>query len=327
MRPDERIDVGVIGVGSMGQHHARVYDDLPAANLVGVHDVDENRAVGVADRYGASAVGLDELLDRVDAASVVVPTEYHYDVTTACLDEDVAALVEKPVVGDLEQGRELLSKAKRADVPVQAGHVERFNPAVQTLEELLADQSIVGIDSRRLGPPPERRIDDSAVFDLMIHDIDIVLSLLDEEPASVKSVGRRDNGHVSALLEFPSAPLVSLTASHLTQRKVRTLEVTAEECLIELDYIDQSIEIHRHSVPEYVTDGDGVRFRHESVVERLQVPSDEPLRAELESFLEVVASRDEPRVPLEDGLNAIEVAQQIELQGLQGPARQELTHD
>ena len=311
-REHRSIDVGVIGVGSMGRHHARVYDSLPRANLVGVFDVDGRRARQVARKHGAASMDLETLLSSVDAASVAVPTAHHYDVTTACLDADVAALVEKPVVGDLEEGRRLQEQAARADVPVQVGHVERFNPAVNTLEALADDLSIVSVTAERLGPPPDRRIDDSAVLDLMIHDVDVVCSLLDETPTSIESSGVEQNRHASALLEFDSGRLASLTASRLTQRKVRSLRITARECLVDLDYIDQSIEIHRRSFPEYVERDGDVRFRHESIVERPRVPNDEPLRRELESFLEVVETGETPAVTIEDGLTALEIARRID---------------
>jgi predicted dehydrogenase len=327
MSRDQPLDVGVIGIGSMGQNHARVYDDSTAARLVGVCDADPERAAAVAAEYGVPAMGIDRLLDSVDAASVVVPTPYHYEVTSQCLDAGVATLVEKPVVDDLEAGRKLRVKAKRADVPVQVGHIERFNPAVETLTELLENRSVVAIASRRLSPTPNPPIDDSAVFALMIHDIDIALTLLDETPIAVRSIGVLDNEHVTSLFEFESGVMASLTASHVTQRKIRTLEVTTKECLIQLDYMNQSIEIHHRSSPEYVEDGGRVRLRHESTVEHLWVPNTEPLRNELESFVEAVALNKPPRVSLDDGLRAIELAQRIEKQGLTTPTQTGRFHD
>ncbi|UTF52061.1 Gfo/Idh/MocA family protein [Natronosalvus rutilus] len=316
MQTERRIDVGVIGVGSMGRQHARVYAGLPEANLVGVFDVDDERAARVAGEHGAAAMDLESLLASVDAASIAVPTVHHYDVAVQCLEADVAMLIEKPLVTNLEEGRRLRSRTNRADVPVQVGHVERFNPAVVTLRKIVEDLSIISIHTERLGPPPNRRIDDSAVLDLMIHDIDVVLSLLDESPTSVKSTGVNDNRHASALLEFDSGIMASLTASRLTQRKVRRLTVTARECLVELDYIAQSIAIHRNSIPKYAERDGNVRFQHESVVERPQVPNEEPLRNELEAFVQAVASNETPTVTIDDGLAALELTHQIEAQAM-----------
>jgi predicted dehydrogenase len=315
MQSERQLDVGVIGVGSMGKNHARVYGGLPAANLVGVFDVEEDRATAVASEYGASPMGLEDLLASVDAVSIAVPTAYHHDVATRCIDARVAMLIEKPIVEDPEIGRKLQSEARAAGVPIQVGHIERFNPAVRTLEELIDDLSIVSISTKRLGPPPEREIGDSAVLDLMIHDVDVVLSLLDAEPTAIRSSGVNGNRHAAALLEFDSGTMASLTASRLTQRKVRTLEVIAEECLVELDYIDQSIEIHRQSIPEYVANNGDIRFRHESLIERPHISNEEPLRAELASFIEAVASNEPPQVTIGDGITALEIAQRIEALG------------
>jgi predicted dehydrogenase len=311
MASERPLDVGVIGVGTMGKNHARVYDELYEANLIGVYDIDAERASAVADRHGTTASTLEKVLERADAVSVAVPTDHHYAVASTCLETGVPTLLEKPVVDDLEAGRKLRAKANATGVPVQVGHVERFNPVVETLERIVDGLSVISVATRRLGPPPNRRIDDSAVLDLMIHDIDVVLTLLDETPVGVRSCGVAGDRHAAALLQFPEA-MASLTASRLTQRKVRTLEITARECLVEVDYIDQSIEIHRRSVPEYVEHGGDVRFKHESVVERPHVPNDEPLRNELGSFLESVRTGKPPRVTIDDGIAALEIAQQIE---------------
>ncbi|ELY56411.1 Gfo/Idh/MocA family protein [Natronococcus jeotgali] len=311
-----QIDVGVIGVGSMGQHHARVYNELPEANLVGLFDADDERAAEVAADHGVSALPLDELLENVDAVSIVVPTEYHYDLATQCLDANVGILIEKPVLEDLDQSADLRSRVEHANVPAQVGHIERFNPAVTQLEEIVDDLSIVSIRSQRLGPEPERTIEDSAVLDLMIHDIDVVLSVLGQTPIRVQSAGVDENRHASALLEFEDNVMASLTASRKTQQKVRTLEITAEECFIELDYIDQSLEIHRSSIPEYIEENGDVRFKHESIVERPTIRNAEPLRRELESFVETVSGNGIPDVTVEDGINALEVAEAIETTAL-----------
>ncbi|WP_281194366.1 Gfo/Idh/MocA family protein [Halorubrum sp. F4] len=306
------IDVGVIGVGSMGQHHARVYDELNDVNLVGIADADTKRANEVAKKHDTEVRETEDLLEDVDAVSVVVPTQYHYDVVTTCLDEHVATFVEKPALGSLDRADDLLSKVETADVPVQVGHIERFNPAVTTLRDIIDDLSVISVRARRLGPEPDRAIQDSAVIDLMIHDIDIVLSLFDETPTSIAGSGSRGGRHASALLEFEGDRMASLTASRKTQRKVRTLEITTEECFIEVDYLDQSIEIHRNSVPEYIEKDGNVRFSHESIVERPVVQNGEPLQRELESFIEAVKTETSPEITVEDGLDALSVALEIE---------------
>ncbi len=311
--PREQLDVGVIGVGSMGKHHARVYNKLPEANLVGVCDDDDEQAREVAQQYATEAIRQTALLERTDAVSIAVPTQYHFETAQACLDAGVATFIEKPILGSLERADAFQTAVNHADIPVQVGHIERFNPAVSKLAEIIPDLSVVSIRAQRLGPPPERTIDDSAVTDLMIHDIDVVLSLLGESPVDVHSAGVDDNRHAAALLEFESETMANLIASRKTQRKVRTLEITAEECYVELDYIDQSIEIHRNSMPEYIRENGGVRFKHESIIERPSVSNAEPLREELASFCEAAATGGEPDVTVADGIEALAVARWIEL--------------
>lgn len=308
------VDVGVIGVGSMGQNHARVYSELSNATLVGVYDSDETIAQSVATRYDTSVYDPEQLLDRIDAVSIAVPTQYHYEFARDCLEAGVATLIEKPIVEKPSNGRRLRRIVDQTSVPLLVGHVERFNPAVQTLATLCDDLTIKAITANRLGPPPDRKITDSAVLDLMIHDIDIVRSLVGRDPIAVHSTGVEDRRHATALLEFESDVMATLTASRMTERKVRRLEITAKECYVELDYIDQSIEIHRHSVPAFVENDRGVQFRHESLVERPHVPNHEPLRNELETFLDVTRGIIRPPVTLDDGLAALSIARKIDHQ-------------
>jgi predicted dehydrogenase len=308
------IDVGVVGVGSMGQHHARVYNQLSGANLIGIADADTQRAAEVAEQYETDHLSTEELLTDAEAVSVVVPTQYHYDVVTSCLDKGVATLIEKPILKSLDMAEKLLSEIEKAGVPVQVGHIERFNPAVSVVSKIANDLDILSVRARRLGPEPDRRIQDSAVLDLMIHDIDIVLSLFEEMPTAVTGTATREGRHASALLEFGPDRIASLTASRKTQKKVRVLEITSEECFIEIDYLDQSVEVHRNSVPEYIEEDGAIRFKHESLVERPVVQNGEPLRRELNSFAQAVKDGSTPEVTAQDGVDALSVALDIEKQ-------------
>lgn len=308
------IDVGVVGVGSMGQHHARVYNQLSGANLIGIADADTQRAAEVAEQYETDHLSTEELLTDAEAVSVVVPTQYHYDVVTSCLDKGVATLIEKPILKSLDRAEKLLSEIEKAGVPVQVGHIERFNPAVSVVSKIADDLDILSVRARRLGPEPDRRIQDSAVLDLMIHDIDIVLSLFEEMPTAVTGTATREGRHASALLEFGPDRIASLTASRKTQKKVRVLEITSEECFIEIDYLDQSVEVHRNSVPEYIEEDGAIRFKHESLVERPVVQNGEPLRRELNSFAQAIKDGSTPEVTAQDGVDALSVALDIEKQ-------------
>lgn len=305
-------NVGVVGVGSMGQHHARVYSELTSAELVGVADVDEERAKRIAENYGTTAMERDELFDRVDAVSVAVPTEFHYPVVSSCIEQGVDVLVEKPFVREPKRGAELVERAAANDTIIQVGHVEQFNPTVITLSDIVTDLDIISIRTQRLGPPPERSIQDSVIFDLMIHDLDVVLTLLDEEPASMEAVDVQNNDHAIALLQFPSDTIAMLITSRVTQQKVRRLEITAESCFVVADYLEQSIKIHRHSTPEFIKKQGDMRYQHQGLVERPMVDNGEPLKRELDSFVETVADGGEPDVSAEQGLRAVEYIRQLD---------------
>ena len=306
-----KLAAGVIGVGSMGYHHARVYTELPDVSLVGVSDVDSETAESAAAEYGTRAVDREKLLEAADLVSVAVPTRYHYETARACIDRGVHVLVEKPFVDDIKRGRELADHASAAGVIVQVGHIERFNPATAVVTDIVPDLDIVSIDIDRLGPPVDRGGDDSVVMDLMIHDIDILLSLVDGDIDSIAAAAHTD-GHTTAQFSFDSGAIASLTASRLTQQKVRTLSVTAKSCRVNVDFISQTVEIHRHSMPEYIESNGDIRFRHESVVEHPMVDTGEPLKAELESFVAAARTGTEPVVTPEDGLHVLRVANAIE---------------
>ncbi|RRJ33658.1 Gfo/Idh/MocA family protein [Halocatena pleomorpha] len=308
----EQISVGVIGVGTMGSHHARAYSELPRADLVGVVDEDDTCAQSVATEYSTRVLDRSSVFDRAEAVSIAVPTHAHAEVAREAIDAGVDVLIEKPFVREPAVGRDLIERAREQDVVLQIGHIERFNPAIQTLMDILADLDVIAVDARRLGPPVDRDLDKSVAYDLMIHDIDVLLALLGSDPLSISAVGCHDNRHVTTTLQFDDGIVGTVTASRLTQQKVRECWITARDCLVIVDYIEQSIRIHRHSLPEYVQSANGVRYRHESITERPTVENGEPLKAELSSFLDSVNDRSEPAVTGVDGLRAVEVVRQID---------------
>lgn len=306
------MDVGVIGVGSMGKHHVRVYSNHKDAELVGIADVEETRARKIADTHGTEVVEREDVIELADAVSIAVPTEHHYEVAVECVEAGVDVLIEKPFVKEIEHGEELIKLAEDNDVRIQVGHIERFNPAVMALEDILPGLNVIAFEARRLGPDPERDIKDSVVTDLMIHDIDIVRSLVGEEPSDVEAVGTGAGKHATATLSFENGQMAALSASRVTQQKIRELAIAAEECYVKIDYLNKDVEIHRDSAPEYITEGQGVRYRHESVIERPVIDNAEPLKNELTAFLEAVMEEDPPLVTAEDGLSAVRLSHTIE---------------
>lgn len=304
---------GVIGVGTMGENHARVYSEMRGVELAGVSDLDEDLARCVATEYGTEARTMEGLLERCDLVSVAVPTGAHYETVRRCLEAGVHVIVEKPITIEPDRGRELAALAGDRGLTLQVGHVERFNPAVRTASALVSDLDIIAIDAQRLGPPVDRTTTDRVTVDLMIHDVDIVQSLLDEEPTAIGAIGTADGQHATATLQFADDVVATVTASRVSQRKVRRLTITATDCLVEIDYLDQTVLLYRDSFPEYVSDDAmGSRYRHESVIERPEVTNREPLRAELESFVSSVRDDSVPEVTAADGLRALETVRRID---------------
>lgn len=213
--------VGVIGAGRMGESHCRVYSSLPRAELVGVCDQDPDTGRRVAQQYQVpSYLEVDELLDKVDAVSVVTPTPQHFDLVLRCLERDIHVLVEKPISETLEQAEILTNAAEARQVVVQVGHIERFNPTYIELKNVVDDLSVLVINFRRLSPYQGSNTDVDVISDLMIHDTDLVLDLMGREPVSVNAHGLTAFGgaidHVVADLWFGSAPLLTVTASRVT---------------------------------------------------------------------------------------------------------------
>jgi len=288
-----------------------VYSELCDVDLVGVTDVDADRAESIASDYNTRAMSQSELLADIDVVSVAVPTQYHYETVLECIDRGVDILVEKPFVDDLEKGKEIAERARKAGVTLQVGHIERFNPATRVLADIVPDLDVVAIDIDRLGPPLKRANEDSVIMDLMVHDIDILLSLIGSDIESI-SAAARDERHATAQFRFEDRSVAALTASRLTQEKVRKLSVTAISCRVNVDFIAQTVEIHRRSLPEYIENDGEIRYRHESVVERPMVENGEPLKAELEAFVSAAREGTDPLVTAEDALRVLEIATRIE---------------
>ncbi len=312
--PDTEIEpplrAGVIGVGAMGENHARVYGECRGIDLVGITDLDDELAETVARRYGTAAVPLDDLLASCDLVTVAVPTGAHLETVSACFEAGVNVLVEKPIATTAAEGRKLAAMAEEAGLVFGVGHIERFNPAVETLASIVDDLEIIAIEAERLGPPIDRTATDGVVRDLMIHDIDVVHSLFDGDSEVCAAMSTADGQYATATMTCDGA-IVTLRASRRTQKKVRKLTVTARECLVEVDYLQQSVLIHRNSYPEYVTVEGRNRHRHESVVERPRVDNGEPLKRELEAFAAAVRESDQPPVTAEDGIAALETVDRI----------------
>lgn len=314
----EKLITGVIGTGNMGANHVRVLKSLiNRCELIGVYDADVQRCRQVAERFQTKAYGdMDALLDDSDAAVIAVPTEYHYETAKKALDKGVHILIEKPIAKNTEQGKALVRLAEKKDLVLQVGHVERYNPAIQLLPEILADRKVIALEFKRMSPYNPRISDTDVVLDLMIHDIDVLSFLLPKEilkieamGVSPKSAGYTDYAVAHLLLE--GGIVSTLFASRTTEQKIRTLSVTAEDAYIELDYIERKITISRATQVGFGF-GKSSSYRQESVIEKVLVPNVEPLAAELDDFLSSVLHHQKPSVSGEDGLRALITANRIQ---------------
>src|SRR5688572_15414320 len=236
---DGRLPVAVIGCGRMGRLHARVYSQMPAVKLVGVHDANPDAAAAVAGEFNCRAFqSLDELLPTVAAATIAVPTQFHADVTGACLDRGVACLVEKPLARDVAEARRIVEQARRTGVPVQVGHIERFNPVVRAVDRLGIRPRFIEVV--RISPMTFRSLDVGVVLDVMIHDIDIILRLAGSTVARVDAVGVNVIGPVedicNARLTFENGCIANVTASRLALKTERRLRLFSSDAYVSLDY-------------------------------------------------------------------------------------------
>lgn len=301
------VRVAVIGVGHLGQHHARIYTDFPDVELVAVADVAEARRRDLSARLKVPALAdYRALLGQVDAVSVAVPTAGHHEIARAFLLAGSDVLVEKPMTRTLAEADDLVAVAAAGERILQVGHSERFNGAVQALATQVQDPGFIEV--HRMGPFPGRGTDVDVVLDLMIHDIDIVLNLVKSPVTSVSAVGVpviSDQVDIAnARLEFASGCVANLTASRVSGERLRKIRVFQRDTSFVLDYANQELHLFR----EVAGDGSG-----KARLARIEVPVArvEPLREELEGFLESVRTRRPPLISGQAGREAVAVATQI----------------
>lgn len=308
--------VGVIGAGALGYHHVRLLRDVPGADLVGFYESRPERASAVATELGVQAYDrLEELLDAVDAATVVVPTPAHYEVAKAALARGKHLLIEKPIAATLQQADELLSVAKQSGAIIQTGHVERFNRAIRAA--LPHVQKARFIESDRLAPFNPRGSDVAVVLDLMIHDIDLVRTLVGSHIADVSAFGVQVLTPfvdiANARLRFTDGAVANITASRVSRERMRKLRIFQESGYLSLDLAAGEGEFFRlRRDVDFAELAKGAQAI-EAFVERvpLTAPEGEPLRLEFESFLAAVQGRAPVTVSGEDGREALAVALKI----------------
>ncbi|OGO43252.1 MAG: oxidoreductase [Chloroflexi bacterium RBG_16_57_9] len=317
------IRAAVIGVGAMGKQHARIYNDLPGVTLVGVADKNMQAAQEVARRYHTAAyAGFHDLLqhEAPDLVSIVVPTRLHREVALAAIERGVHVLVEKPIASTEDEGAEMIMHAHARGVKLAVGHVERFNPAVIELKRRLALGElgrVFQIHARRLGPFPARVRDVGVVIDLAAHDLDIMWYLIGAEVTRIyaeteRRVHTEHEDLLSGLLRFADGTVGVLDVNWLTPTKVRELAVTGERGMFLVNYLTQELYFYENETTVHGWDTLSIlRGVEEGRTIRLRVEKKEPLRAELEAFVDAVVGNKELPVTGEDGLRALRLAHQV----------------
>ncbi len=310
----------MIGVGHLGQHHARLLASIEGVELVGVCDTNRGRADDIAAKFGGQSFGdVRDLVSRVDAVTIAAPTVSHVGLAIPFLEAGIATLVEKPIASSVEEADRLIDTAQRGRALLATGHTERFNPAVAAALPLIEEPRFIEI--HRLGTFPERSLDIDVIFDVMIHDLDLLLTVVKSEVASVEAVGVNvltpKADIANARLRFASGCIANLTASRISRERVRKARFFQKDAYVSIDFAAQELEVYR-LVQHPSTgargglsnvEGQGVRpIIHGGKVD---VPREEPLRRELEDFVDAVRNGRSPGVTGRDGRDALALATRV----------------
>jgi len=321
----EKVRVGVVGVGHLGDHHARIYSQISDTELVGVNDIDVEKGKSVAQRYGTRYFeNLDDLLKEADAISLVVSTTAHFSLAQVILQRKKDLLIEKPITQTVEQAEELITLAQKKNLILQVGHIERFNPAFKAIEKHQLKPKF--IESHRLAQFDPRGTDVAVILDLMIHDIDLILSLVKSRITRIEAVGvpvvAQSEDICNARLTFENGCVANITASRISARSLRKMRLFQKDSYISLDFLQKSVEIYRLVGADRIPSGEKEKktvvgnipveeLGKTIIYERPDICDQDMLTSEIKSFLDAVRTRTSPQVTGEDGKKALEVALQI----------------
>lgn len=314
------LKVGVIGTGAMGENHVRVYSNLSNhCHLVGIYDSNEIQAKKIAKNYKTTSYqNLEDLLKRVDAVSIAVPTEFHYDIGLLCIKHHVHMLMEKPITSNRKDGQHLVNEARKEGIIIQVGHIELYNPTIEVLKNIIQNENIIAVDIHRLSPLSPRIINANVVQDLMIHDLYILYDLLGDQFTKLYALGKVYNGkirHAIMIGQFEQGVVSQITASFVTEDKVRTIRITAENAFIQADLINRTILISRAT--NYYLNPVGTNYKQQNLIEKVMVPPKEALTTQLIDFINCVKTNTKPKVTGEDGLKFLTITEQISKQILE----------
>ncbi len=305
---------GVVGVGHMGQYHAVVYSELLDPKNISLVDIAEEQVRPIANRYGIPFYSdYRELFGKIDIVSIAVPTSLHYPIAKDFLENGIHVLLEKPIARDIEEAEELFELAEKKNLTLHIGHVERFNGAIQELKKIIDTPYL--IECRRLGPFAPRIQDDGVVLDLMIHDIDIVLNLVNSKVAEINAMGSSLQSKMEDLaniqMRLENGCIANIIASRMTQNKIRNLSITQKDSYIFLDYTDQEIHVHRSASSEHLLTKGKLKYKQESFVERIFVHKENPLKSEIKHFIDCSTNGASREVSVDNELASLGVAIQV----------------
>ncbi len=320
-----RIKIGVVGVGHLGRFHTQNYKSIDDAELIGIYDANPERCQQIADEFQVTAFdNLDELLELLDAVSIVVTTINHFDITKRCLEKGVHCLVEKPITSTLDQADELIKLADKNKLILQVGHIERFNPALVALSDI--ELNPLFIESHRLASFNPRGTDVAVVLDLMIHDIDIILHLVKSPVKQIDASGvpviTNEVDIANARIRFENGCVANVTASRISQKTMRKMRLFQRNAYIGIDFLQKFSEVYRlvdaenvtlqpNQIPIELAQLDQFQDPKKIIYERKQVDETNALKMELETFLKTIKNGDRPAVSGSDGKEALRVAIEI----------------
>ena len=318
----QKLKIGVIGAGHLGKFHIKLLKEIPQAEVVGIYDINTETLLQVSNEFNLKSYSdLNELLENIDAVSIVATTTAHYSLIKKAFDKNVHVFVEKPITSTIEQAEEVVEISQKKNLKLQVGHIERFNPALLSLEKYNLNPKFIQTD--RLAQFNPRGTDVAVVLDLMIHDIDIILSLIKSNVKNISASGVAvvsDNIDIAnARLEFENGAVANVTASRISQKKMRKMRMFQKDAYISVDFDSGISEVFRlipnseKSVEHFLTFGEmGVGENKKSVVYEQPEPRKvNALKHELELFVDAVLSDKTPIVSGEDGLKALKVAEVI----------------
>jgi len=317
----DKIKVGVVGVGHLGQHHLRIYSQLPEAELVGIYDIDLLKAKEKSEEFNTRYFEeLDDLLEKTEAISLVVPTSFHFTLAEEIIKKGVNLLIEKPITQTVDQAEKLIRMAQEKNLTLQVGHIERFNPAFTAVQSMNLDPKF--IESHRLAPFVPRGTDVAVILDLMVHDIDLILALVKDKVKTIEAAGvsviSDSEDIANARITFEKGCVANVTASRISARPMRKLRLFQKDTYISMDFLKKKTEVYR------LVESDEVKQHEKTVIGNIpldkgktilyEIPpikEEDMLTSELKSFLGAVRDKKRPIVTGEDGKEALRVALEV----------------